>query len=155
MTGVQTPSSAGVSTGLPAVNQALEPEWVRHGSAATQKAYESALSFEQTLVEQLSQTLVSSSGLSGESSGEGEAGSEEGGSAGNAQLSSALPQALSAGIMKAGGLGLAAQMTRTALDTSAQSASQVGTSQVSTSQVAAATHVGAVPAPTSSTGAAT
>jgi hypothetical protein len=112
MTSVQTPSTAGVATGLPAVNEALEPGWVRHGSAATQKAYESALSFEQTLVEQLSQTLVSSSGLDGESSGEGEGGSEEGGSAGNAQLSSALPQALSAGIMKAGGLGLAAQMTR-------------------------------------------
>jgi hypothetical protein len=149
MTSVQTPSSAGIATGPPAVNQALEPEWVRHGSAATQKAYESALSFEQTLVEQLSQTLVASSGLGGESSGEGEAGSEEGGSAGNAQLSSALPQALSAGIMKAGGLGLAAQMTRTALG-----ASELSGSQASTSQVAAASHVGAVPAPTS-TGSAT
>ena len=42
------------STGLPVVNQALEPDWVRHGSAATQKAYASALSFEETLVEQLS-----------------------------------------------------------------------------------------------------
>jgi hypothetical protein len=118
MTSVQTPSSAGLAGGPPAVNQALEPEWVRHGSAATQKAYESALSFEQTLVEQLSQTLVSSSGLGGEASGEGEGGSEEGGSAGNAQLSSMLPQALSTGIMDAGGLGLAAQMTRTALGAS-------------------------------------
>ena len=40
--------------GLPVVNQALEPAWVRHGSAATQKAYESALAFEEVLVEQLS-----------------------------------------------------------------------------------------------------
>ncbi len=149
MTSVQAPSSASVATGLPAVAQALEPEWVRHGSAATQKAYENALSFEQTLVEQLSQTLVSSTGLGGESSGEGEAGSEEGGSAGNAQLSSALPQALSAGIMKAGGLGLAAQMTRTALATS-----ELGASQAGTSQVTAATQVGAAAAPTSTIGAA-
>ena len=88
---------ATATTGLPVVNQALEPEWVRHGSAATQKAYETALSFEQTLVEQLSQSLTATSGLGGESSQEGESGSEEGGSAAagaNSQLSSMLPQAL-------------------------------------------------------------
>jgi hypothetical protein len=107
-----TPTAA---TGLPAVNQALEPEWVRHGSAATQKAYESALAFEQTLVEQLSKSLTTATGLSGESA-EGESGSEGGGSsaseAGASQLSSMLPQALTSGVMNAGGLGMAAQMTR-------------------------------------------
>ena len=104
------------STGTPAVDQALEPAWVRRGSAATQKAYESALAFEQTLVEQLAQSLTATSGLGGESSQEGESGSQEGGSspsnAGDSQLSSMLPQALTAGVMNAGGLGLAAQMTR-------------------------------------------
>jgi hypothetical protein len=108
-------NAAGASAGLPVVNQALEPEWVRHGSASTQKAYESALAFEQTLVEELSQSLASTSGLGGESSQEGESDGEEGGSpagaAGNSQLSSMLPQALTAGVMNAGGLGLAAQMT--------------------------------------------
>ncbi len=111
-----TPDAATAATaGPPAVNQALEPEWVRDGSAATQKAYASALSFEQTLVEQLSQSLTAASGLAGESSQEGESGSEEGGSSGGAEaseLSSMLPQALTAGIMNAGGLGMAAQMTR-------------------------------------------
>ncbi len=101
------------STGLPVVNQATEPEWVRKGSQATQKAYQSALSFEATLVEELSQTLAKTSGISGES--EGESGSEEGGSSGsggaNSQLSSMLPQALTTSVMDAGGLGLAAQMT--------------------------------------------
>jgi hypothetical protein len=102
-------AAASGATGLPVVNQATEPEWVRKGSAATQKAYESALSFEATLVEQLSKTLASTSGLSGES---GESGSEEGGSSGaNSQLSSMLPQALTTSVMDAGGLGLAAQMT--------------------------------------------
>jgi hypothetical protein len=99
--------------GLPAINRALEPEWVRDGSAATQKAYASALAFEQTLVEQLSKSLADTSGLGGESEGEG--GSEEGGSASDAgasQIASMLPQALSAGVMSAGGLGMAAQMTR-------------------------------------------
>jgi Rod binding domain-containing protein len=103
------------SSGLPVVNQAFEPEWVRHGSAATQKAYESALSFEETLVEQLSQSLAKTSGMGGESSQESEGGeSGEGGasSSGNSQLSSMLPQALTASVMSAGGLGLAAQMTR-------------------------------------------
>ncbi len=113
MTSLPIPSSSDtVAAGLPAINQALEPEWVRRGSASTQKAYETALSFEQTLVEQLSQSLASTSGLGGGSSQEGESGSEQGGSAGDSQLSSMLPQSLTAGIMNAGGLGMAAQMTR-------------------------------------------
>jgi Rod binding domain-containing protein len=113
---IQPTSNAATAAGLPAVNQALEPEWVRRGSAATQKAYDSALAFEQTLVEQLSKSMADASGLGGESSSEGEAGAEAGGSstggAGDSQLSSMLPQALSASVMNAGGLGMAAQMTR-------------------------------------------
>jgi Rod binding domain-containing protein len=102
------------STGVPAVDQALEPAWVRHGSTATQKAYASALAFEETLVEQLSQSLASTSGLDGESSEGGlgsEAGGSEGSGASSSPISSMLPQALSAGVMHAGGLGLAAQLT--------------------------------------------
>jgi hypothetical protein len=102
------------STGGPVVNQALEPTWVRNGSASTQKAYAAALSFEQTLVEQLARSLTATSGLGGESSPEGEAGGEQGGSstAGNGELSSMLPQALASGVMNAGGLGLAAELTK-------------------------------------------
>jgi Rod binding domain-containing protein len=104
------------TTGLPVVNQALEPASVRHGSAAAQKAYQSALAFEQVLVEQLSKSMTAASGLGGEESEE--AGSEEGGStssgAAAAGLSSMLPQALSSGVMDAGGLGLAAQMAQQA-----------------------------------------
>lgn len=110
-----------ISDGLPAVNSALEPKWVRDGSASTQKAYESALAFEQTLVEQLSQSLVASSGLDGEA-GEGAGASPEGESEadggaqasapGNSELAALLPQGLTSSVMSAGGLGLAAQMTR-------------------------------------------
>ncbi|HLL92718.1 MAG TPA: hypothetical protein VK252_07235 [Solirubrobacteraceae bacterium] len=110
-----TLAAASGSVGLPAVNQALEPDWVRHGSASTQKDYEAALAFEQTLVEQLSQSLTAGSGLEGESSQEGEAGGESGSSSlggGDSQLSSLLPQALTGGVMHAGGLGLAAQLTQ-------------------------------------------
>jgi hypothetical protein len=109
-------AASATTTGLPAVNQALEPAWVRKGSSSTQQTYASALAFEQTLVEQLSQSLTATSGLTGESSSEGESGSGEGSSSasggGDSQLSSMLPQALTAGVMNAGGLGLAAQMTR-------------------------------------------
>lgn len=99
------------ASGLPVVNQTLEPAWVRHGSQATQKAYQSALAFEEMLVEQLSKSLTATSGLGGESGQEGES-SSEGSSSGMGALSSMLPQALTSGVMNAGGLGLAAQLTR-------------------------------------------
>jgi hypothetical protein len=141
--------------GLPAVNQALEPEWVRHGSPSTQKAYESALSFEETLVEQLSQSLTATSGLDGEGSQEGESASEEGGSssgAGDTQLSSLLPQALSSGVMNAGGLGLAAQMTRELQGT--QGVAQTHASG-GTAPVASAAPASAAPAASAGAGTAT
>ncbi len=59
-------------SGLPIVNQALEPASVRNGSPAVQKAYASALDFEAMLVQQLSQALTQGTGLGGEE------GSEEG-----------------------------------------------------------------------------
>jgi hypothetical protein len=136
---VSLPASPGVpsSNALP-VNQALEPAWVRKGSASTQKAYETALAFEQMLVEELSQSLTASSGLGGESSGEsGE--SSEGSSSGGAAsgpLSSMLPQALTSGVMSAGGLGLAAQMTRQLAGQSAQSDSKAGPATGGTSAIA-------------------
>jgi Rod binding domain-containing protein len=116
-----TPSAGSVqgstlpSSGLPVVNQTLEPAWVRNGSSATQKAYQTALAFEEMLVEQLSKSLTATSGLGGESGQEGESSSEAGAQATGASsspLSSMLPQALTSGVMSAGGLGLAAQMTR-------------------------------------------
>jgi Rod binding domain-containing protein len=116
------------ASGLPAVNQALEPAWVRHGSASTQKTYETALAFEEMLVQQLSQSLTATSGLEGESSQSGETGSEAGGSPsmGTSQLSSLLPQALSTGVMSAGGLGLAAQLTRALEGTQSALPAQAG-----------------------------
>jgi Rod binding domain-containing protein len=110
--GAAAATAGTTAPGLPVVNQALEPAWVRNGSASTQKAYESALAFEQSLVEQLAKSLADTSGLSGESSQEGgESGGESSG-AGSSQLSSMLPQALTSSVMDGGGLGMAAQMTR-------------------------------------------
>ncbi|HUB75230.1 MAG TPA: hypothetical protein VL979_14495 [Solirubrobacteraceae bacterium] len=113
-----TSATSVAAAGLPVASQALEPKWVRDGSPATQKAYETALAFEQALVEQLSQALAKSSGLGGasspeEGSMEGAPGAGEGaGGEGDSELSMLLPQALTSGVMNAGGLGLAAQLTQ-------------------------------------------
>jgi Rod binding domain-containing protein len=148
------PSTTG-STGLPPVTPALEPAWVRHGSPATQKAYESALAFEQALVEQLSKSLTSASGLGGEGSQGGESGSEEGessGAASDAQISSTLPQALTASVMHGGGLGLAAQLTRQ-LDGAGAGAGGAAQTQPSGGTAPRVSAIGAVPAsPTTSSG---
>jgi hypothetical protein len=117
MSVIGTPTAA---AGLPVANRAVEPAWVRNGSRATQKTYETALAFEATLVEQLSRSLAETGGLGGEGSAEGESGSEAGSQASGSapfaaqgsQIASLLPQALSDGVMRAGGLGLAAQLTR-------------------------------------------
>ena len=103
------------SGGSPVVNQTLEPAWVRDGSATTQKAYQTALAFEQMLVEQLSQSLTASSGLGGEE-GESSEGGSSSSSAASGPISSMLPQALTSSVMNDGGLGLAAQMTRNLQD---------------------------------------
>jgi Rod binding domain-containing protein len=134
---VSVPLSSGSplpSSSLPTVNQTLEPAWVRKGSAATQKAYETALAFEQMLVEELSQSLTASSGLGGESGAEGESseGSAGGGGA-SGPLASMLPQALTSGVMSAGGLGLAAQMTRQLAGAAAHGAGEGGATTGGTS----------------------
>jgi len=134
------------ASGLPSVNQALapkgtpsgaqasEPAWVRKGSAATQKAYETALAFEQMLVEELSQSLTATSGLDGESGQEGESSEGSSGSGGaSGPLSSMLPQALTSGVMSAGGLGLAAQMTRQLAGAAANGAGKGGATTGGTS----------------------
>jgi Rod binding domain-containing protein len=134
---VSVPLSSGSplpSSGLPTVNRTLEPAWVRKGSAATQKAYETALAFEQMLVEELSQSLTATSGLGGESGQEGESseGSAGGGGA-SGPLASMLPQALTSGVMSAGGLGLAAQMTRQLAGAAAHGAGEGGATTGGTS----------------------
>lgn len=106
------------ATGLPVVNEANAPASVRNGSAAVKQAYASAQGFEEMLLQQLSQSLTQSSGLSSEgetAGGAGEGSGEEGslgggGETGSGMLSSLLPQTLTEGIMREGGLGLAKQL---------------------------------------------
>jgi hypothetical protein len=119
------------ATGMPVVDEAHAPAAVRNGSAAVKQAYASAQGFEEMLLQQLSSSLVQSSGLSGESEsgeGSGEAGSlEGGGEAGASMLSSLLPQTLTEGVMHEGGLGLAGQLMGS-LDPSASTVTAAPTS---------------------------
>jgi hypothetical protein len=102
--------------GLPARSEANAPASVRNGDAAVKQAYAAAKGFEGMLLQQLSQSLTQSSGLSGE--GEGGAGGESpggegsgaGGEAGMGMLASLLPQTLTESVMREGGLGLATQL---------------------------------------------
>jgi hypothetical protein len=127
--GVGSDSSA---TGMPVVDEARAPASVRNGSAAVKQAYASAQGFEEMLLQQLSCSLVQSGGLSGEgeASGEGagaEGSSEAGGEAGGGLLASLLPQTLTEGVMREGGLGLAGQLLGS-LDRSASASGAVAPS---------------------------
>ncbi len=53
------------STATSVVDEAHAPASVRNGSAAVKQAYASAQGFEEMLLQQLSSSLVQSSGLSG------------------------------------------------------------------------------------------
>jgi Rod binding domain-containing protein len=108
-------------TGAPVVDEAHAPASVRSGSAAVKAAYASAQGFEEMLLQQLSSSLVQSSGLSGEGESGEEGSSEAGGEAGSSMLSSLLPQTLTEGVMREGGLGLAGQLMGS-LDPSASTA---------------------------------
>jgi hypothetical protein len=113
------------STATPVVDEAHAPASVRNGSAAVKQDYATAQGFEEMLLQQLSSSLVQSSGLSGEGeSGEGsgeEGSSETGGEAGGGMLASLLPQTLTEGVMREGGLGMAGQLMHS-LDPSASTA---------------------------------
>lgn len=106
------------ATGLPALSEANAPASVRNGDAAVKHAYAAAKGFEEMLLQQLSKSLTQSSGLSGESEagaggeGAGGEGPGAGGEAGMGMLASLLPQTLTEGVMREGGLGLATQLTR-------------------------------------------
>lgn len=81
---------------LPPIDSALLPADIRQAPQARKDAYTAALGFEQMLVQQLTESLASS------------ARSAMGGDSPYANL---MPQAMADGVMDAGGLGLARQLT--------------------------------------------
>jgi len=107
------------STGAPPINQATEPANIRNGGAKAQQAYATALQFEQVLVNQLTQRLTDSAGLT-DSTGSGSSsdGSDTSGGLGSGPglYSQLLPGTLTSSIMSSGGLGNLADTLATAID---------------------------------------
>jgi hypothetical protein len=83
------------TTGLPPIDRAQLPQDIRTAAPARRDAYEAGLGFERLLLQQLSQSLTSSTrdALGGDS-----------------PYASLLPDALADGVMSTGGLGLARQL---------------------------------------------
>ncbi|HET7047129.1 MAG TPA: hypothetical protein VFI54_02580 [Solirubrobacteraceae bacterium] len=114
-----SPISSGLSTGgLPPINPANEPAAIRNGDADAKKAYQVGLSFEQVLVDQLTQGLAStatdssSDGSDDGSSGSSGASGLMGGDAASSAYANMLPQTLTSSIMSGGGTGIAMQIAK-------------------------------------------
>jgi Rod binding domain-containing protein len=114
-----SPISSGLSTsGLPPINPANEPAAIRNGDADAKNAYQTGLSFEQLLVNQLTQELASTAtDSSGDSSGDGSGDSSGasglmGGDAASSAYANMLPQTLTSSIMSGGGTGIAMQIAK-------------------------------------------
>ena len=107
-----SPSLTG--SGLPAINPATEPEAVRTGGAAAKSAYQQGLAFGDVLMNMVSQQLTDS--VSGSTDGSDDSSDDSSGGDGSSDpstgaYSSLLPQALTQGIMSAGGgTGIALQI---------------------------------------------
>ena len=89
-----------MTSSLPPVDAALVPAEVRKAGPKAEKLYESALSFESLLTQQLAQSLTSS--LQDDS--------EDGGDGTTQIYGQMLPDAFAQGVTSAGGLGLAGQL---------------------------------------------
>jgi Rod binding domain-containing protein len=113
------------ATSLPPIDQALEPESVRNGNQAAKNAYQEGLAFEDILVNQLAQEMTQTvpgldggdDGLGGTTSSDDSDGSDDssgldGSDSAISAYSSLLPQALTTGIMSAGGTGIALQIAQ-------------------------------------------
>ena len=119
-------TSASMPAGnLPTIDPANEPAAVRNGDQKAKNAYETGLSFENVLVNQLAQQMAatvpgldgSDDGLGGTSddSSDGSSDGSTGGVGGGGGLgaySSLLPQTLSSAIMSGGGTGIAMQLAK-------------------------------------------
>ena len=107
-------SSASMPTStLPLIDPATEPAAVRNGDQKAKNAYQTGLSFENVLVNQLAQQLAATvPGLDGsDDDGLGGTSSDSSGSSGGlGAYSSLLPQTLATSIMSGGGTGIAMQI---------------------------------------------
>lgn len=97
-------------SGLPPIDSSQLPADVRDASPARRDAYEAGLGFEQLLVQQLSQSMVDSTSDASDDGSDGDGTDATSGLGAGSPYASLLPDALSQGVMAAGGLGLAQQL---------------------------------------------
>jgi hypothetical protein len=106
---------------LPPINPVFEPASVRNGSPAAKQAYEEALSFEDMLVNQLAQEMSSTVSGSSDEMGIDDSDDDDsdddsdgimGSDPASSTFASMIPDALTSGIMSAGGTGLALQLAQ-------------------------------------------
>jgi hypothetical protein len=116
-------TSASMPAGtLPLMDPATEPAAIRNGDQKAKDAYQTGLSFENVLVNELAQQLSatvpgldgSDNGLGGTSDDSSDAGSSGGvgGGGGLGAYSSLLPQTFATSIMSGGGTGIAMQIAK-------------------------------------------
>jgi Rod binding domain-containing protein len=96
-----------MSAGLPPIDQSLIPAGVRAEGQKPVSLYETALSFEGMLDQQLTQSLTDTLQQSGSDDDSDDGSSTD---AGTSLMLQMLPQALSQQLESAGGLGLAPQL---------------------------------------------
>jgi hypothetical protein len=94
--------------GLPIISDTLLPAAVRHGSESDKQDYKAALGFEQVLVGQLVQAMAGSD--AGSSSDDDDSGLGTANPLASGPMASQMQDALTSGLMSAGGLGLAGQI---------------------------------------------
>lgn len=105
-------SNALGGTTTPVVDEANLPAEIRNGTADQKKAYQAALSFESVLVNQMTKTMMATTGMpgTGSASSSSDSSSSFGNDASSQMLASTLPDTLASAIMNNGGLGLAKQL---------------------------------------------
>jgi len=104
--------SAFASGSPPPIDETALPSDVRNGSKAQKQTYQAALGFEQLLVQQLAQSMMSSANGADDSSGSSDSsdGSGSSGDATSTLYQQMLPDQLASAVTSAGGLGLADQI---------------------------------------------
>jgi Rod binding domain-containing protein len=97
------------------IGQANEPAAIRNGDAAAKHAYQVGTSFEQLLLDQLTQELASSvsdPSSDGSSAGSSGASGLMGGDSASSGYAGMLNQTLTSSIMSGGGTGIAMQIAK-------------------------------------------
>jgi len=112
-------SFGSIPSSLPPIDAANEPANIRNGDAAAKKAYQTALGFEDILVQQLTQELAATvtSPSDGSSDGSGGGSSDSGGGIlgsdpSMSAFASLIPTTLTQSIMSSGGLGIADRLAQ-------------------------------------------